>query len=383
MDQRLLYSFFKPLEWINRILPKNDERILLYSNMGFRDNVRSLYEYLIRNNYNKKYHIICSLNDYKKYDGTDVKNVTFVSNRRGILYFLTSKYMFYCFGKYPIMPSNRQTVINMWHGMPLKRIGKLEENNAANKYDFFSNVISTSEFFKPYMAEAFGCDENRVLICGQPRTDELFKGEHSRKEFGIGNESIFLWMPTFRYSEKLNVKNGDITSNGLPICNTQEALISLNDVLEKKNAVCFIKIHPMQKASLMLEKEMFSHIRFVDDELLEEKGISLYEFISLSDALITDYSSVYFEYLLLDRPICFTIDDIDKYNKSRGFVTDNPLDMMPGKHVKDIAGLNEFICEVANGIDTYKDFRKLAKDKFNAYTDNNNSRRLLSYCGIE
>lgn len=60
---RKLWSF---LNIINSIIPKNPKKIFIYSNLGFRDNVKAVYDYLIKNGYNEKYRIICSLNDYKK-----------------------------------------------------------------------------------------------------------------------------------------------------------------------------------------------------------------------------------------------------------------------------------------------------------------------------
>lgn len=77
-----------------------------------------------------------SSNDYEKYIESAPTNVTFVGNKQGIKYFLKSKYAFYCFGKYPIKPSKNQTVVNLWHGTPLKKIGNLEKGLEKIDYNF-------------------------------------------------------------------------------------------------------------------------------------------------------------------------------------------------------------------------------------------------------
>lgn len=106
------------------MIPKKNKRIVLYSNWGFRDNLRTLYQYLVDHGYPEEYDIICASNDF--YHLEKDKNVKYVSIYRGLYYFLTSKYFFYSFGKYPIKPAPNQMVVNLWHGMPLKKLGILK-----------------------------------------------------------------------------------------------------------------------------------------------------------------------------------------------------------------------------------------------------------------
>ena len=127
MKKEILKIGFKPLSLVNKFIKKNEKLIFFYSNLGFRDNVRAFYEYLIAQKYNEEYQIVVSINDVADYKEQAPKNVTFVNNRQGIPYFLRAKYGFYCFGKYPIKPSGQQTIVNLWHGTPLKKIGNLEK----------------------------------------------------------------------------------------------------------------------------------------------------------------------------------------------------------------------------------------------------------------
>ncbi|MBO0477309.1 CDP-glycerol glycerophosphotransferase family protein [Vagococcus sp. DIV0080] len=374
----------RPLNLINKILPKNKKTIVLYSNLGFRDNVKYLYDYLIENGYNESYKIVCSVDDYNEYSKLKPKNTLFISNKRGLVYFLTSKYFFYCFGKYPIYPSNKQIVINLWHGMPLKKIGLLEEVNRQNKYDYFSYVLSTSTYFSRFMEGAFGCDNERVLVCGQPRTDRFFSEIEfdSSKLFQEKYKKIFLWMPTFRFSEKLNVINSsDSSSNGLPLFNSIENLGLLNENLIKLDSCIVVKLHPMQTELLDL-KERFSNIFFVNESWLKENNQDLYSLVSYSDALITDYSSIYFDYLLLDKPIGFTLDDIEDYKKNRGFIIENPLELMPGEKIYTNEMFLSFLTSICLGEDKYRLDRNRLNNILNTYNDGKNCERIIKFCGI-
>ena len=67
-------------------------------------------------------------------------------------------------------------------------------------------------------------------------------------------------------------------------------------------------------------ENVLTNIVYLENQDLEDNGLQLYEFINCSDALISDYSSVAIDYLLLNRPIGFTLDDYDAYTESRGWV---------------------------------------------------------------
>ena len=175
IKRKILHMPFIFLGLINSLIRKNPNQIVMYSNLGFRDNIKVLFDYLIENKYNNKYKIICSLDDYKKYINTNIPNVKFVNNITGIYYYLTSKYFFYSFGKYPMKPTKEQMVINLWHGSPLKKIGNLEKDKKRINYNFFTYILATSDMFSKIMQQAFNCKDGQIIICGHPRNDLLFK----------------------------------------------------------------------------------------------------------------------------------------------------------------------------------------------------------------
>lgn len=365
MKKEILKIGFKPLSLVNKLIKKNEKLIFFYSNLGFRDNVRAFYEYLIAQNYNEEYQIVVSINDVEDYKKQAPKNVTFVNNRQGISYFLRAKYGFYCFGKYPIKPSGQQMIVNLWHGTPLKKIGNLEKGMEKTDYNFFTVVAASSSMYKPIMAQIFGCRENQVVVVGNPRNDELFvEDKEADKMIAEEGQKVILWLPTYReYDEDYVVS-----------LVKKDRLEHLNSRLAKDNCKLIIKLHPLQTASVKGMK--YSNIQFATQKDLDKKKLSVYALMRRADGLITDYSSAYFDYMLLNRPIAFTVDDIEEYGKKRGFIFDNPYPYMPGMKLTSFEELEQYITDVIEGKDVYAAERERVNMEVNSYNDGNSSRRV-------
>lgn len=387
MDKnKILRKIFKVFNPINAVLPKNKNTIVFYSNLGFRDNVKALYDYCIEHSYNKKYKIVCVCPDYEKFSKNLKPNVKFVGNKHGILYFLRSKYFFYSFGKYPIKPAKNQIVINLWHGTPLKTIGMFNNNEEHLEQNFFTYVLAASPYFVPVMAKSFGVKEDKVFLCGHARNDKMFsrkKGLDDKFHFSSFSKTIF-WLPTYK---KMNARRADTeyhtTETALPVFETWSDLSSLNDFLSENNILLLIKLHPLQEWNDGKTENNYSNIQFFSQKRFEKENLDLYEMLAYTDALITDYSSVYFDYLLKNKPIGFTITDLDAYKDTRGFVFDDPLNYMPGEKILNREDFVKFITDCKDGIDDYADDRNRVNDLCNYYKDDRNSKRILDFVGID
>lgn len=365
------------LDYFNKCIKKNQRQIFLYSNLGFRDNVRAVYDYLTENGYNKKFKIVCSLKDYRQYRHCAPENVRFVGNYSGLCHFFRSRFCFYCFGKYPVKPSKKQTVVNLWHGMPIKKIGNMEHGNEKTDYNYFTYLLCTSEFFREIMKESFNCSDEQIFICGQPRTDIMYNiqpYEFENNSFSdlmnLNGRKLLLWLPTFRTD-----------------CAYETELMS-DEILEKLDKLCaeygwsiIVKLHPLSTAA-DVRNNRHSFIKILGQETLDKNKINLYSVLKESECLITDYSSVYFDYLLLDKPIGFTIHDMNSYSHDRGFVFENPDEYMPGEKIKNGKELLDFAESVFNGKDIYKKERQRLCRLFNKYTDGENCRRIIEKAGI-
>lgn len=344
--------------------------IVFESEGDYCDNARALYEYMIENKYNDKYNIIWIVKDVKEYKKINkgVKNVTFISrdnkNLLNLVKFYklvgSGKFFFFTHPYWFTYKKNEQIIINLWHGTPLKSGGR----DISNIYDY---AIVPSENVVPWFKKFIGVKNEQLIIQGSPRNDLLFENKNVLPEI-IGTkkvEKIILLMPTFRQSQYM--RDSDIICPFViqGITNEKE-LLELNNYLKKNKMKLIIKIHHLQLTDFIKDLKL-SNIIYIQDKDLNEKNIQLYNFVGECDALLTDYSSIYFDYLLLDRPVGFLIGDINDYKKNRGFIVDNPEDYMPGMKIKKLTDLYLFLDAVAGGKDDYKKERKKISNLVNKY----------------
>ena len=152
----------------------------------------------------------------------------------------------------------------------------------------------------------------------------------------------------------------------------------IDECLEKNNAYIFTKLHfADNKYFTSGHFKLPKRLIFLDTDTLNSKLLTIYHIMNAFDILITDYSSVYVDYLLLDRPIIFSCPDLQKYKNDRGFIVDNPELLMPGVIVKNQASLIKNIDLIINGNDEFKSIRNDKFSLFHTYKDDNSSKRLL------
>lgn len=369
---------------INIILKKDRNKICFFSFPDFSDNCMSIFNYIISKNL-RNYKIIWlvensfipdSINLLRKEFNIKVikKNSIF-----GIFNYMTSKYVFYTHGLFKNMEClDKQIIINLWHGMPLKNIECLD-NKTKNEVPKFTYTIATSNVFQNIISKAFCIDKSKVLITGLPRNDKMSEFNNILSKFNIDSDKFnkkILWMPTYRKSIIGELRtDGDYNIGKLPLLSESE-LEKFNKYLNDNNDFLIIKLHPMDK----LQKDSFktfSNIKIVTKDDFENIGQQLYSIFPEIDALITDYSSVYFDFMLLNKPIGFIMDDVNKYKTNRGFVFKNIYDWIPGPIINDLNDLYKFINELNNDIDSFSDIRRNINKKVNCFCDFNSTERLM------
>jgi len=138
----------------------------------------------------------------------------------------------------------------------------------------------------------------------------------------------------------------------------------LNIFLSKINSLCVIKLHPMDVLKSKDFKD-YSNLSIIDNSNFLEKGISLYSVLNSADLLLTDFSSIYIDYLLLNKPIGFVVSDYKDYFNSRGFVFNNPKELMPGKIIENNKELLLFLKDLfVNNKDNFLNKRETIKNLF-------------------
>lgn len=360
--------------------PIYSNTIVFESEGDYCDNARALYEYMIEHEYNKTYNIIWIVNDVDKYKNINknIENVKFVSRNNknffnlkkfyklignGKIFFFTHPYWF-------DYKKNGQIIINLWHGTPLKSGGR----DISHAFDY---AIIPSKKVLPWFEKFIGVKEKQVIIKGSPRNDLLFENKKVLPKIidVKDKEKVVLLMPTFRQSQYM--KDSDII-NPFVIqgVNDEKELIKLNAFLKNNKIKLLIKIHHLQLTDFIKDTKL-SNIIYIQDKNLNEYNIQLYNLVGECDALLTDYSSIYFDYLLINKPIGFLIEDIEDYKSNRGFIVDNPEDYMPGMKIRKTEELYSFFENIIQNKDDYITQRQEMVKFANDFRGKNNREEVL------
>lgn len=377
IKKMLKSTIYKPLTQLNKVLPKKTNWIMLYiPSMGLRHNLKPLLDYLIENEYNKKYKIICAIEDLS-FKGREAENVFYISKVKAQLVFMFCRHVFYTAGQIPIKPSSTQIVIHMNHGTSdLKAMGALTNINNGDEF-FFTYILVPSEIYVPIVSAEYLCEEKNVKVCGEPMTDALF---NKKMKYELGNyKKIIVWLPTFRQSKDLNYS--DSSESLLPMFQMED-YDALNEYLKKYDFLLVVKLHTSQDTE-GISTEKYSNILLLTNDQFVKRNFDLYELLPQTDALIGDYSSVSLQYLLLDKPLAFVVPDMEEYKEKRGFCFENPEDYMPGPIIKEKQQLYRFFDDIYFEKDEYIEERNRVRNIIFKYQDGENSKRVLELSDIK
>jgi CDP-glycerol glycerophosphotransferase (TagB/SpsB family) len=283
--------------------------------------------------------------------------------------------------------------IECWHGFPLKGISLMDKSRTNydnwnkkgwNDIDFF---LSYSELYSTFMNAGYAQNVNKYILTGMPRNDFLFKNKKRKllektTNLNLKEKKIILYVPTFRdsYNKRDVGEKGNKNWNNFWGFNSYDNK-SFNEFLEKNNLLLIIKLHPFEEEIRedKVIKFQTNNIYFLKDKQLYENKIDLYEFLNLFDLLITDYSSIYYDYLLLDNPIIFNAPDLDYYsNIQRGLVVDYES-FTPGPKIYNQNELQTEIIKCIKNKDYYKNEREFMKKVCHKYIDGNSSKRTWDF----
>ena len=370
-------TIFPFLTLINKLLPKDDKVIMLYSaNKGVAFCNLTMRKYLLTHGYDRKYKIYCGIE--KMIYAEKIPRVTFVSGINAIMVFLRAAHVFYTVGQIPIKPSKQQCVIQMQHGnADIKRMANNTNIGNGDEF-FFTYMISPSDFYVKIHASAYLCSENNIVVAGDPMCDELLTAPRDSYDFSKFKK-VLLWVPTFRQSDYLGYNDSHIETL-VPLFR-EEDYKELNRVLAKYNIHLIVKLHPVQTAPEGTQRH-FSHLSVYSHQEFEESEYDMYTLMAQVDGLIGDYSSASMQYLLIDHPMAFVVPDLEDYGRTRGFVFEHPEDYMAGHIIKTTEEFYSFIDDFANGKDVYKDKRHWVCNQVYKYHDANSCERIIKLSGL-
>lgn len=360
------------------LLPTRD-RIVFESHPEMSCNAYPVYEYLLEKGLNEKYEFVWLSENKEKYKPLDAKKLRFInytksarklSEKISTMYTIaTAKALVY---SNQLLGTHGRDRISLClqHGMPFK-----SSNGTYCIKNDCTAAVCVSRFFADSYAEDFRLEKDKMIFTGFPRNDYLLKENDSLKKFGFDKYcKVIFWLPTFRQrtAGALNRRVGEfemsVHGTGIPAIETREDMLRVNDFCRENNCLLILKPHPVQDLSVVSDVKM-SNFFIMSDRDLAEKGVQLYSLLGMCDAMITDYSSVYYDFLLTDKPIGLTIGDIDEYAAKRGFVYKNPRDILKGEEIDDTDGLLSFIRNVKDGRDACLDERRKVKNMIHTVTD--------------
>nr|WP_245677296.1 CDP-glycerol glycerophosphotransferase family protein [Candidatus Arsenophonus triatominarum] len=311
----------------------------------------------------------------------EAKNCTIIKSGtlKSFYHYFTSKYIVTTHNEMIGTTSNSQIYVSLWHGMPLKKIGYLGFDSVGME-DYSANRIATSEIMRSVISACFREKANNVYITGQPRNDFLFENRaiDFTDKISKTNRKKIIFAPTFRENQtSLKYSDGDAIKENNFFRVTDFNIEALDIFLDENNAELFIKLHPFEEKTF-ISTELTKNITIIKTETLQEINLDINHLLNKMDILITDYSSIYFDYMLLDRPICFLIPDIDEYeNLKGGFILEPVTFWMPGAHIFNQNSLQNELKKLLNGQDDYQKQRNTINNLINFYKDENSSERVF------
>ena len=370
-------TVFKGVTLLNRVIPKEDKYILLYSsNKGLWNNLKALKKYLLENKYDDKYKIIAGIEDMQYADKEDLDRILYVTRMKAYFYFLKAKHVFYTAGQIPIKPSKKQIVIHMDHGAAnFKKCGAMSNINNGDEY-FFTYYLAPSPIYIPIIKKSYLCKDENIKICGEASTDIMF-ADYKKYDLDEYSKTI-LWTPTFRQSDYFGYD--DSTEELLPMF-TEKDYNELNQHLKELDFKLIVKLHPGQDLN-DYHKLNYSNLDILSDIEFVKRGYDLYELMPQIDYMIGDYSSTFLQFLLLDKPMAFVVPDFEEYSEKRGFVFENPKDYMPGELITTKKEFYALLKKWSENKDDYREMRREVKDKIHTYQDGENSLRVLKISNI-
>ncbi len=380
----LLYIATYPLSLLSRWLPKNKYVWLFGSWNGtqYNDNSKYLFKY-VNINYPEIRAIWLTRSkdtlDKVKQDGYECY---LMYSFCGILVTLRAYIAVISRAKaedLPIYISPYSTkIVQLWHGTPLKKLGRDKTGSSNNSRTIllsFKSIIRRVLFpqsnnnYSIFLASSVEVGElldsayghwmkrDAIKVTGYPRNDELY-GKLVRSDSIKG-----IYLPTFRDWDRQGGKLfNDYGFNAK----------KLSAEFRKLDVTLDMKLHPetVLPEDIMNDLDQSGNISFVG-------YTDIYEHLGKYDFIITDYSSIYFDYLILDRPVIFAPFDLDKYKSGRGMYFDYH-EVTPGIKAYSWPEVLDAIAVLVESGDDFKEQRKIVNTRINLFVDNNNCNRVVT-----
>ncbi len=375
LRRKLFFYVIWPLAFRLFSFKPIDEKLVLFAfsknYTAMPDNLTALYDYLKNEGYNCR--IMQAPQSALKRVVFDIMFQKYYARCKCV--FITDNFD----PLYAHKPNNGTKVIQLWHAcgafkkwgystLDLAWGGSREDMLRFPMHNTYTDVFVSAESVIPCYAEAFGCDEKIIKAFGTPRTDVYFnkpfvssqRNELLKRFPEIGNRKIILYAPTFRGDSPEKAYNDKPLDYKF-----------LKSVLGKDYALV-LKLHPFTAEKFKLSDE---EIREYGDFVFDgSSSLSIETALCAADCLIADYSSLIFEYALLNKPMIFYAYDLEKYDRDRSFYFDYSS-FVPGR----IVTTNEEIAASILSGSCQQEKLEAFKNKFMSACDGKCVQRIADY----
>src|SRR3712207_2150613 len=373
--RKIIFAIASFVFKILSIFPTKQNRIILECDYGkgFFGNLLYIYKQIKEEK--MPLEIIIPINSGVRIDIQEDNNTKIVKTKtlKHLYYLATSKYWITNNHYYHFLPKPKGTImINTWHALgAFKKFGIDSAKTEKDRERFIKDsknidyLLVSSKELKGIYSKALNVEETKILSLGIPRTDILFDSNHMeavKEQFlnvhtELKKKNIILYAPTFRDDEK-------------EYFNMQLDLKLLKENLGD-GSVILLKLHPIIRHKFEIPKGL-------EDFIIDVSKVNINKLMIISDILITDYSSIIFEYSLLDKPIIFFAYDYEKYkNNLRNFYFGYE-EFIPGKMLRTSEEVLNEIQESMEGSYNKELIRKFSK-RFCEYTDGKSTKRFINH----
>ncbi len=291
-------------------------------------------------------------------------NVTFVQlgSRKYLKYLATAKYLInnVTFESYFVKRPG-QVYICTWHGIPLKHIGydvpqgALAASNMARNFLHADYMISANPFLTQIYKEAFrqgGLSPVKIIEEGYPRLDllvntkreDIYEKLHQAGVDVRTDKKIILYAPTWKGG---STADPDCSLDGFLKLKTE-----LEQVIDTDAYQILVKVH---QAVYIKIKEKLADFSYVVPAVIDAN-----EILGITDLLISDYSSIYFDFLATGRPVLFYITDLEQYEKQRGMYFG--MDELPAPYTDNLKVLGSWINQIDSVFEQNKERYSRVRD---------------------
>lgn len=253
---------------------------------------------------------------------------------RAVLVSWSAEVTFFTHGLVTAVPPPRsRLVVNVWHGDGPKRAPSLPRCRS-------TVAVAATRLWGLEKARLFSLRAEDVAVVGNPRIDSALARpvQATRRLLGLpaGGDRLVVWLPTFRRGWD---GRHDAFVDADPLSRTVDGRLTVPPGVR-----LVVKPHPLDT-----DDYSATGARVVRDEHLSAAGVTLPQLLAVADALLSDASSAWVDYLAFDRPIGFFLPDLDQYGEQRGYNVPDVRAVLPGPVLRDRAEVARFLVDVRDG----------------------------------